>query len=232
MCQHWLELICNRDVKFPCPSCKTCLFASSLTSQQHTTTTITTTTTTAAADDDDDNELCNSRLFPYCTENCLQHRRSNGQDAIMCKSCATHLALNTCNMSCAIWYKRAAHLLNLIRVEIAFTVTSALFHWLKPMASKGGVVYEAFSDYSDHENPLHTHTYTHTHMCVCAHTRTFMLICAHPKKYTQMHTDTNAHTCMTSQTVIPEAAMPLTVWWLNGQMCKTLAGKSSSFRIK
>ena len=42
--------------------------------------------------------------------NCLQHIFSSGQGANMCKSCATHRALITCNMSCATWYGETAQL--------------------------------------------------------------------------------------------------------------------------
>ena len=37
---------------------------------------------------------------PHCAVNCLQHVRSSGLGAIVCKSRATHRALITCNMSC------------------------------------------------------------------------------------------------------------------------------------
>ena len=36
---------------------------------------------------------------PHCAASCLQHVRSNGQGAIVCRSLATHRALITCNMS-------------------------------------------------------------------------------------------------------------------------------------
>ena len=35
---------------------------------------------------------------PHCATNCLQHVHSNGQSATVCKSCATHRELITCNM--------------------------------------------------------------------------------------------------------------------------------------
>ena len=38
---------------------------------------------------------------PHCAANCLQHVRSSGQGAVVCKSRATHRALITCNMPCA-----------------------------------------------------------------------------------------------------------------------------------
>ena len=37
---------------------------------------------------------------PLCSANCLQHARSSGPGAIVCKSRATHRALITCNMCC------------------------------------------------------------------------------------------------------------------------------------
>ena len=37
--------------------------------------------------------------FPLCASNCLQHIRSNGPGAFMCKARATHRALITCSMS-------------------------------------------------------------------------------------------------------------------------------------
>ena len=37
---------------------------------------------------------------PYCTANRVQHVRSSGPGAIVCKSRATHRELVTCNMSC------------------------------------------------------------------------------------------------------------------------------------
>ena len=80
-----------------------------------TTTTTTTTTTNNNNNDDDDNNINNnnnnriqrrnSRFFlqsPHCTANCLQHIRSSGPGAIVCKSRATHRALITCNMSCYV----------------------------------------------------------------------------------------------------------------------------------
>ena len=36
----------------------------------------------------------------HCSVNCLQHVRSSGPGAIVCKSCATHRPLITCNMAC------------------------------------------------------------------------------------------------------------------------------------
>ena len=39
---------------------------------------------------------------PHCAENRLQHVRSRGQGAIVCKSRATHRALIACNMSCYV----------------------------------------------------------------------------------------------------------------------------------
>ena len=39
---------------------------------------------------------------PLCAANRLQHARSSGPDAIVCKSRAKHRALITCNMSCYV----------------------------------------------------------------------------------------------------------------------------------
>ena len=39
---------------------------------------------------------------PHCASNRLQHVRSSGPGAIVCKSRATHRALITCNMSCYV----------------------------------------------------------------------------------------------------------------------------------
>ena len=39
---------------------------------------------------------------PHCAANSLQHIRSSSQGAIVCKSCATHRALITINMSCYV----------------------------------------------------------------------------------------------------------------------------------
>ena len=39
---------------------------------------------------------------PHSAANCLQHARSSGPGAIVCKSCATHQALIMCNMSCYV----------------------------------------------------------------------------------------------------------------------------------
>ena len=46
----------------------------------------------------------NSRFLqsPHCAANCLQHVRSSGPGAIVCKLRATHRALITCNMSCYV----------------------------------------------------------------------------------------------------------------------------------
>ena len=39
---------------------------------------------------------------PHCAAYCLEHVRSSGLGAIVCKSRATHRALITCNLQCAI----------------------------------------------------------------------------------------------------------------------------------
>ena len=38
---------------------------------------------------------------PHCAAICLQHVRSNGPGAIVCKSRATHRTLITCSLQCA-----------------------------------------------------------------------------------------------------------------------------------
>ena len=50
---------------------------------------------------------------PHCSTNCLQHVRSSGLGAIVCKSHATHQALITCNMLCAMRNERTVQLLRL-----------------------------------------------------------------------------------------------------------------------
>ena len=55
---------------------------------------------------------------PHCAKNCLQHVRSSGQGAIVCKSRVTHRALITCNMSCATWYEGTAQLLSLTELTL------------------------------------------------------------------------------------------------------------------
>ena len=54
---------------------------------------------------------------PHCAANCLQHVRSSGSGAIVCKSRATHPALITCNMQCATWYEGTAQLLSLTELK-------------------------------------------------------------------------------------------------------------------
>ena len=49
--------------------------------------------------------------------NCLQHVRSSGQGATVCKSHATHQALIMCSMSCATWYPGTAQLLSLAMLK-------------------------------------------------------------------------------------------------------------------
>ena len=48
---------------------------------------------------------------PHGAANCLQHVRSRGQGAIVCKSRATNRALIMCNMLSATWYEETAQLL-------------------------------------------------------------------------------------------------------------------------
>ena len=45
---------------------------------------------------------------PHSATNRLQHVRSSGPCAIVCKSRATHRALITCNSPCATWYEGTA----------------------------------------------------------------------------------------------------------------------------
>ena len=74
-------------------------------------------------DDDDDNnnnnnnnriERRNSRYLgsSHCAANCLQHVRSSGPGAIVCKSRAAHRTLIACNLQCATWYEGTAQLLS------------------------------------------------------------------------------------------------------------------------
>ena len=55
---------------------------------------------------------------PHCAANCLQHVRSSGPGADVCKSRAALKALNTCNMSCATWYEGTAQLLNFKELKL------------------------------------------------------------------------------------------------------------------
>ena len=41
-------------------------------------------------------------VIPHCVANHLQHVRSSGPGAVVCKSLATHRALITCNVSCYV----------------------------------------------------------------------------------------------------------------------------------
>ena len=54
---------------------------------------------------------------PLCAPNCLQHVRSSGPGAVVCKPCATQRALFTCNTSCVTWYERTAQLLSLTELK-------------------------------------------------------------------------------------------------------------------
>ena len=56
-------------------------------------------------DDDNNDDRIDTVQFEilqshHCAANCIQHVRSSGQDAIVCKSRATHRALIACSMSC------------------------------------------------------------------------------------------------------------------------------------
>ena len=66
---------------------------------------------------------------PHSAANCLQHARSSGPGAIVCKSRATHRALITCkcHVTCHL-VRRDSSAIKFDRVEIAFIW--ALFCWL------------------------------------------------------------------------------------------------------
>ena len=55
---------------------------------------------------------------PPCAANCLQHVRSSGQGAIVCKSRVTYPAFIMCNMSHATRYKGTAQLLSLTELKL------------------------------------------------------------------------------------------------------------------
>ena len=58
---------------------------------------------------------------PHSAAKRLQHARSSGPGAIVCKSRATHRALITCNMSCYCHLvRRDSSAIKFDRVEIAF----------------------------------------------------------------------------------------------------------------
>ena len=65
----------------------------------------------------------------HSAANCLQHVRSSGLGAIVCKSCATHRALITCkcHVTCHL-VRRDSSAIKFDRVEITFIW--ALFYWL------------------------------------------------------------------------------------------------------
>ena len=65
---------------------------------------------------------------PHSAANCLQHVRSSGPGAIVCKSRATHRALITCkrHVTCHL-VRRDSSAVKFDRVEIAFIW--ALFYW-------------------------------------------------------------------------------------------------------
>ena len=71
-------------------------------------------------DDNDNNnnnnriERCKSRCLqsPHCAANCLQHVRSSGTGAVVCKSRTTHRANITCNLRCATLDEGTAQLLS------------------------------------------------------------------------------------------------------------------------
>ena len=61
----------------------------------------------------------NSRVLqsPHCAANHLQHVRSSGPGAIVCKSRATHRAFFTCSMLYATWYEGTVQLLSLTELK-------------------------------------------------------------------------------------------------------------------
>ena len=66
---------------------------------------------------------------PHFAVNCLQHVRSSGQGAILCKSCVTHQVLITCNMLCNVpCVHKDSSVSKFDRVETAFIL--ALSYWL------------------------------------------------------------------------------------------------------
>ena len=73
----------------------------------------------------------------HSAANHLQHVRSSGPGAIVCKSRATHRALITCkcHVTCQV-VRRDSSAIKLDRVEIAFIW--ALFYWLNHYTNGGG----------------------------------------------------------------------------------------------
>ena len=72
---------------------------------------------------------------PHNAANCLQHVRSSGPGAIVCKSCATHRALITCkcHVTCHL-VRRDSSAIKFDRVEIAFIWASFFIGWtINPM---------------------------------------------------------------------------------------------------
>ena len=55
---------------------------------------------------------------PHCAMNCLQHVRSSGQGAIVCKSRNTSSACHAQHVLCATWYKGTAQLLSLTELKL------------------------------------------------------------------------------------------------------------------
>ena len=53
----------------------------------------------------------------HCASNCLQHVRSSGQGAIVCKSRAIHCVLVTCSVLSATWYEGTTQLLSLTELK-------------------------------------------------------------------------------------------------------------------
>ena len=68
---------------------------------------------------------------PHCAVNCLQHVRSSGPGAIVCRSRAYQVQPAVCHL-----VRRDSSAVKFDRVEIAFIL--ALFYWLKPLTDEGG----------------------------------------------------------------------------------------------
>ena len=71
---------------------------------------------------------------PHSAANCLQHVRSSGSGAVVCKSRATHGALITCkcHVTCHL-VRRDSSAIKFYRVEIAFIL--ALYYWLNQQSN-------------------------------------------------------------------------------------------------
>ena len=74
---------------------------------------------------------------PHSAANCLQHARSSGPGAIVCKSCATHRALITCKcrVTCHL-VRRDSSAIKFDRVEIAF-IWAYFVGWIIKLMKEG-----------------------------------------------------------------------------------------------